>query len=320
MNASVGDSRSVSTELPDWVRCPQCRGALEAVKSLEAVDGIACTKCKTRYGVKDGIPVLLEESVRVAAEAHTKEEDTEGYHAARHVSPANMEYYDYWCSDLLRRIPPAPAGRPRRVIELMCGGAELSRRATELPRPIVAIDINRDLLALSRKDLVPSIIPVCSSAEQLPFEDGAIDLVLIQGGLHHVRKRVASVVREIGRVMAPGATLVASEPRNDHPANRAFRRLFYNLHPIPEEEEEDGFTRRELQELFEGGGLRLEQYDPFAYLGYMLIGNTDLVPLFARMPRNRLSSALIGLDRLSAKLPVLRGLGWASEIVGRKPD
>jgi hypothetical protein len=62
----------------------------------------------------------------------------------------------------------------------------------------------------------------------------------------------------------------------------------------------------------------LEQYDPFAYVGYMLIGNTDLVPVLARMRRNWLSSLLVGVDRAWSRTPVLRQLGWASQILARK--
>ena len=67
-----------------------------------------------------------------------------------------------------------------------------------------------------------------------------------------------------------------------------------------------------------GAGLALEQYDPFAYVGYTLVGNTDLVSVFARMERNWLSSLLIGIDRAWSRLPVLRGLGWASQILATK--
>jgi hypothetical protein len=118
--------------------------------------------------------------------------------------------------------------------------------------------------------------------------------------------------------MAPGATLLASEPRNDSLFNRLFRRAFYRLHPIPDAQEEDGFTRAEMRAFLADAGLELRQYDPFAYIGYMLIGNTDLVPLLSKMGRNRVSSALIALDRLWAGAPVLRRFGWASQILAVK--
>jgi SAM-dependent methyltransferase len=301
--------------LPDWVRCPACRGPLERAEDLGRATHLSCIACSAEYAVDEGIPVLLDAETRREAEAHAAKEDTRVYHAARHDAPANVQYYDYWVDDLLRRVP---SRRYRRAVELMAGGAELSRRARELPKPIVAIDINKGLLALSKDELVPEILPVCASAERLPFEDASIDLVLIQGGLHHVRPRVAGVVREIARVMAPGAVLVASEPRNDNLFNHTFRRAFYHLHPTPDADEEDGFTARQMRELLDHAGLVMLQYDPFAYLGYMLIGNTDLVPLLARMDRNALSSSLIALDRAWARVPFARGLGWASQILAEK--
>ena len=298
-------------QLPDWVVCPLCHGDLETGTSLDAAHQIRCRACGTAFPVKSGIPELLDEAGRLAAEGAALDTSAGGYHAARHVSPCNEQYYDYWCEDLLARLPPRRFGR---VAELMAGGAELSRRARGLPPPIVAVDLNRVLLELSREELVPDVVPVCATAERLPFRDASLDLVLIQGGLHHVRRKVEPVLREIARCMAPGAVLLASEPRNDNAFLRGFRRLFYRLHPIPDADEEDGFTRAELVGLFRRAGLTVDQYDPFAYLGYVLLGNTDLLPIFRRMGRNRLSSLLIEIDRQWARLPLARGLGWASQI------
>jgi SAM-dependent methyltransferase len=301
--------------LPEWVACPLCHGELDSPEPLASIGRMSCRACGTGFPVEGGIPALLDAAGRAEADVVAGEESVEGYHAARHASPCNIQYYDFWCEDLLARLPDRPF---RRIVELMAGGAELSRRARSLAHPIVAIDLNRRLLQMSRDDLVPEVVPICASAERLPFRDGVIDLVLIQGGLHHVRRRVERVLREIARCMAPGALLLASEPRNDNLLNRAVRRAFYRLHPIPDEHEEDGFTRAEMRAILAGAGLALEQYDPFAYVGYALVGNTDLVPVFARMERNWLSSLLIGIDRAWGRLPVLRGLGWASQIRATK--
>jgi SAM-dependent methyltransferase len=301
--------------LPEWVACPLCHGQLDPREPLPTLRRVTCRSCATVFPVDAGIPALLDATGRVEADAAARAQSVESYHAARHASPCNIQYYDFWCGDLLARLPDRPF---RRVVELMAGGAELSRRARTLPRPIVAIDLNRRLLQMSRDQLLPEVVPVCASAERLPFRDGAIDLVLIQGGLHHVRRKVEPVLREIGRCMAPGALLLASEPRNDNPLNRAVRRAFYHLHPIPDEDEEDGFTQAEMSALLGGAGLALEQYEPFAYVGYVLVGNTDLVRVFARMERNWVSSLLIGIDRAWGKVPLLRRLGWASQIRATK--
>lgn len=300
-------------ELPGWVVCPVCLGEIARRASDHA---ISCRACARVFPVRAGIVELLDDDGLAAADSVARDTGTSGYHAARHLSPCGEQYYDYWCGDILGRLPQ---GRFERVIEIMAGGAELSRRASGLPHPIVAIDLNRVLLQLNRDALIPDVVPVCATAERLPFRDGSVDVVLIQGGLHHVRRRVDVALSEIARCMAPGAVLLASEPRNDNLLLHGFRRLFYHLHPIPDAQEEDGFTRAQLDEHLRKAGLVLDQYEPFAYLGYMLLANTDLLPVLGRMRRNRLSTLLVDVDRLLRRVPVLRGLGWASQIRAYKP-
>jgi hypothetical protein len=64
--------------------------------------------------------------------------------------------------------------------------------------------------------------------------------------------------------------------------------------------------------------LEIKSYEPFAYVGYVLIGNTDLVPLLFGMKPSTVSSLLVGLDAVMAKTPLVRRLGWASQIVGSR--
>jgi ubiquinone/menaquinone biosynthesis C-methylase UbiE/uncharacterized protein YbaR (Trm112 family) len=310
---------AVSVPLPDWVVCPLCRGAGERLfggrATLDDISELRCSACGTAFPVDDGIPILLDDHGRELFRHQEGHDVTEGYQRARHGSPVNMQYYDYWCSDLRGRLPQRPY---RRVVELMAGGAEMSRRARDLPKPIVAIDLSHKLLSMNRREIVPDVVPVCASAARLPFADASIDLFIIQGGLHHVRRIVGDVLVEIARCLADNGVVLASEPRNDNLLNHAVRRAFYRLHPIPEAEEEDGFTERQLRELMSAADLELETYEPFAFLGYVLIGNTDLLSVLSGAKPGRLSSFLIRLDAGMARAPVLRRLGWASQIVATR--
>jgi ubiquinone/menaquinone biosynthesis C-methylase UbiE len=305
-----------AVELPDWVVCPLCRGTFEETNvSLDERSDVECSACKAKFVVKSSIPILLDDE-GVKLFAHEESHDTtDSYQQARHASSVNIQYYDYWCNDLLSRLPQRPF---RRVVELMAGGAEMARRARDLPKPIVAIDLSHKLLEMNRAALVPDVIPVCASATALPFADASVDLFIIQGGLHHVRRFVDKVLREIARCLSDGGVVLASEPRNDNLLNRAVRRAFYRLHPIPDAEEEDGFTRNQLETLMRAADLEVKVYDPFAYLGYVLIGNTDLVPFLFGMKPSAISSLLVGFDATMAKTPILRRLGWASQIVASR--
>jgi SAM-dependent methyltransferase len=308
-------------ELPDWVVCPLCHGAFTgaAQRDLDTGSELECAACHVRFAVQGGIPILLDDEGKKLFAHEEATDTTDSYQKARHESSVNIQYYDYWCEDLYARLEQARNGKPiRRVVELMCGGAEMARRAKGLPKPIVGIDLSHKLLQMNRAEIVPDVVPVCASATRLPFTDGSIDLFIIQGGLHHVRRFVDKVLLEIARCLSDGGLLLASEPRNDNPLNRAVRRAVYHLHPLPDAEEEDGFTEKQLRDFMQAAGLELKVYDPFAYLGYVLIGNTDMVPLFFGMKPSTLSSFLIGLDAAMAKTPLLRRLGWASQIVSTK--
>lgn len=312
-------------KLPDWVVCPLCRTPFAGVVDLTstAAAPLKCPGCNVEHSIKEGIPILLDQEGKKLFEHEESHDTTDSYQKARHESSVNIEYYDYWCSDLYSRLPLNPDRPIRHVVELMAGGAEMARRAQsngrQLPKPIVAIDLSHKLLAMNRDAIVPDVIPVCASATALPFKDGTVDLFIIQGGLHHVRKIVDRVLIEIARCLSPGGVILASEPRNDSLVNRAVRRAFYRLHPIPDAEEEDGFTESQLQHLMAAAGLEVKSYEPFAYVGYVLIGNTDLVPFFSRMKKNPVSRLLVGLDAAMAKTPLVRRLGWASQIVCAKP-
>jgi SAM-dependent methyltransferase len=143
--------------------------------------------------------------------------------------------------------------------------------------------------------------------------DACVGAVLIQGGLHHARPLLTAILSEVRRVLRPGGVLVASEPANDHFLTRAVRRWQYARSALQgHDPDEDGFTRRELQGALSACGLRLTSYRIFGYLAYPLLGNTDLLPLLAKVRWRGLGYALLGLDWALERLPLVRRMGWAS--------
>ena len=47
---------TLNKDLLDILACPKCKGTL-SLQPKE--DGLACTRCKVVYPVKDGIPIML---------------------------------------------------------------------------------------------------------------------------------------------------------------------------------------------------------------------------------------------------------------------
>ncbi len=48
----------ISSELMEILACPECKGN---VRLEESGEGIICDKCRIRYPVRDGIPVMIAE-------------------------------------------------------------------------------------------------------------------------------------------------------------------------------------------------------------------------------------------------------------------
>jgi SAM-dependent methyltransferase len=154
---------------------------------------------------------------------------------------------------------------------------------------------------------------VCGSADRLPLLDQSAGAVIIQGGLHHARPLLSRILAEAARVLVPNGVLVASEPANDVWLIRAIRHWQYRRSQLQgHDPDEDGFTCREMAAALAEHGLRLESYQPFGYLAYPLMGNTDLLPLLARTRSRLLGRTLLALDRCLEFCPGVRRLSWAS--------
>jgi len=54
---------AVHPELLDLIRCPRCHGEL-ALRIEEGGEWLACSACRLRYAVVDGIPQLLIEEAQ----------------------------------------------------------------------------------------------------------------------------------------------------------------------------------------------------------------------------------------------------------------
>jgi SAM-dependent methyltransferase len=142
----------------------------------------------------------------------------------REASRALAEWLAGPRARLLRR---AQVGLRQRVLELGCGHgvvtAELCRRA---PGMVVALDHR---LAAARAGQGAGARGVTAEALQLPFPNGALDLVLCQNVLMWVGD-LAAAVGEAARVLAPGGALVALEPDYggmlEHPAEVALADLW----------------------------------------------------------------------------------------------
>lgn len=107
--------------------------------------------------------------------------------------------------------------RPRRVLDVATGTADLAIQAARTldPEAVVGVDLSEEMLRrgrrkVARKGLAGQITLREGDALDLPFEDGSFDAALVAFGVRNFEELEAGL-REIGRVLRPGGTLVVLE-------------------------------------------------------------------------------------------------------------
>lgn len=146
------------------------------------------------------------------------------------------------------------------------------------------------------------------SAEELPFKDGAFDVVLSLNMLHHVINPERAMA-ELARVLKPGGTLIALDPRKVAAIELA-KRVIRGSDPAYAQTHK-AFELREYATLVRSGGaLRIEEFRRFGLLALLAAGGLDQLKLSHRVPAPGAVLTTLSLaDDLLAKLPPFRRAG-----------
>jgi len=104
----------------------------------------------------------------------------------------------------------------KHILELGCGSADITRdiATSGVGRKVTALEV--DEIAhqknLQIRDLA-NVTFVLSGAQQIPLEDGSVDVVFMFKSLHHVPVNLMKAsLHEIRRVLKPGGFAYISEP------------------------------------------------------------------------------------------------------------
>ena len=100
----------------------------------------------------------------------------------------------------------SPPGARTRWLDVGCGAGTYAGWLAEQDLDVVGLDYSAPTLTKARARLAARIALCAGDAMHLPFADGAFDGALCFGVLQAVSD-AASVVREIARVLKPGAVL-----------------------------------------------------------------------------------------------------------------
>ena len=91
-----------------------------------------------------------------------------------------------------------------RVVDLAAGTGRLSGRFLSLGVDLIAVEPAANMRAVL-EERFPSIRAIVATAESTPFDDGAIDLVVVGNAFHHFDRDAA--MAEIRRILRPGGAL-----------------------------------------------------------------------------------------------------------------
>lgn len=154
------------------------------------------------------------------------------------------------------------------VLDVGCGtGATLEAIVSAHPGVRVwGIDLSPEMIAIARRRMGEAARLEVADAEHLPLPDATVDLVVCVDSLHHYPEPGASLA-EMHHVTRPGGGLVIGEWRLATP----WRQLMNRLLPRMPEGDVRIYTGRELTDLAEAAGYRVERCAPAGVRGQLLV-------------------------------------------------
>ncbi len=106
-----------------------------------------------------------------------------------------------------------------RILDLGCGPGSLMPCLAQIPgAKLTGVDLSPEMIAAARRRY-PDVDFHVGDAEAIEFADGAFDVVLCSGVLHHL-PTLDPTLREIRRVLASDGIFVAREPNADNFSRR----------------------------------------------------------------------------------------------------
>ncbi|MGH7749517.1 MAG: class I SAM-dependent methyltransferase, partial [Candidatus Dormibacteria bacterium] len=154
---------------------------------------------------------LVSEAETVVANRRWWDADAEDY-LAEHGDFLGLADF-VWCPEGLREADIGLLGEVtgRRVLEVGCGSAPCARWLVEQGAQVVGLDLSAGMLRYAgnaARETGISVPLVQADATHLPFADSSFDLACSAFGAVPFVADSAAVMREIARVLRPGARWV----------------------------------------------------------------------------------------------------------------
>ncbi len=309
----------------DILCCPSCHGRLE-----RDAHQLRCRVCAIDYHKLEGFWDLLPEtssSLKASEGSHYSERANcyLNLHESWSASPFYRHYHNSFLDDL-RSLPQGSL-----VLETGCGlghdGLELLRSGLRLVETDIALGELKQASRLhAENDFAGRVLYLLADAENLPFTSGSFDGAFMVASLHHLQDPLKAL-REMRRVLRAGGVFVLGTEPNSwqnhtvYPAGKLLLKIMHRLGVKESVSAElvseadklmEGFSGKELMQLFHEAGFGQVQLKPAGYLSAVIFFLSVELSFMAgrnlRMfPLERLA---IPLDELLARTPLVSRYPW----------
>lgn len=135
-----------------------------------------------------------------------------------------------WVTDeerIRRLVAAARLKGDERVLDIATGPGYIAEAFAGVAREVVGVDLTDAMLAIGKERTkergVTNVSFRAADAQNLPFENGAFDVVVCRLALHHLMEPL-QVLREMARVCRAGGTVLVEDIyASEHPERAAYQ-------------------------------------------------------------------------------------------------
>jgi ubiquinone/menaquinone biosynthesis C-methylase UbiE/uncharacterized protein YbaR (Trm112 family) len=222
--------KSAATELGTYA-CPVCKGPLRQEEGV-----LRCPTCSQAYSIWEGIPDFIREELSQSKDPELRRmrfiERMARIYETRLWYPIVLNifggFHSLSLAQLIGTVSQKVQSAQGRVLDIACGPGTYGRRIASPSKEVFGIDVSMRMLrqgaAYTAKEGISNMHFARARVESLPFADGLFDATLCCGSLHLFADTVTAL-REMARVMRPGAILVVFTFTAGHAGILKFRRV-----------------------------------------------------------------------------------------------
>jgi SAM-dependent methyltransferase len=211
--------------------CPICKNLVRHENDM-----LLCDSCRKNYPIQDEIPDFILEELSQSRDPVLRRmrfiDRMARIYETRLWYPVVLKIFGGFQSpsfpQLIRAVSEKVQSTKGRVLDVACGPGTYGRRIASPTREVFGIDVSMGMLrqgmAYTTHQGIPNMHFARARVEALPFEDGSFDATLCCGSLH-LFGDTAIALREMARVMRPGAILSVFTFTAGHGGVLKFRRV-----------------------------------------------------------------------------------------------